>query len=172
LRPAFAIPPAGALNPDCRNPFMRIQNTLKAFAFASLMPLAALAQAPQQVQPPPKVQAPPPPQTMPLEEGEPPAVTIPGGGQRKEEIIKHRKQGRVTEIEVHTPSSSYTVRPNEQPGSALPGDAESTRNRAAQFTIKRFPVPKPKNEEEAEAAQPGAPAAPAASGAPAAPIAK
>jgi len=147
---------------------MRIQHTLTAFAFASLMPLAALAQQ----QAPAKVQAPPPPQTMPLEEGEAPAVTIPGG-QRREEIIEHRKQGRVTEVEVHTPSSSYTVQPNEQRGSALPGDAESNRNRAAQFTIKRFPVPKPKTEEEAEAAaQPGAPAAPAASGAAAAPIAK
>lgn len=151
---------------------MRIQHTLTAFVFASLMPLAALAQQ----QAPAPVQAPPPPQTMPLEEGEAPAVTIPGG-QRREEIIEHRKQGRVTEVEVHTPSSSYTVRPNEQPGSALPGDVESNRNRAAQFTIKRFPAPKPKNEEEAEA-QGGAPAAstaptaPAASGAAAAPIAK
>lgn len=155
--------------PDCPNPFMRIQHTLKAFAFASLMPLAALAQQ----QAPQKVQAPPPPQTMTLEEGEAPAVTIPGGNQRREEIIEHRKQGRVTEIEVHTPASSYTVRPNEQPGSALPGDAESNGNRAAQFTIKRFPIPKPKNEEEANAAaQPGAPTAPAASGGAAAPIAK
>jgi hypothetical protein len=144
---------------------MRIPHTLTAFAFAAFMPLAALAQQPAQPQAPQRVQAPPPPQTQVLEEGEAPAVTIPGGGQRREEIIEHRSQGRVTEVEVHTGGSHYSVRPNDPRGSAVPGDAESSRNRAAQFTVKRFPVPKPQDQQEADAAaQAPAAATPAATG--------
>jgi hypothetical protein len=157
-----AKPLAPRIQPDCRNPFMRIPNSLTAFAFASFMPLAALAQQ-QAVQ---KVQAPPPPETQKLEEGEAPAVTIPGGGQRQNEIIEKRQQGRVTEVEVHTGRSSYTLKPNTPPGSALPGDAESNSNRAPQFTVKRFPVPHPQGQEPADAAAqtPQAATPPAGSG--------
>lgn len=86
--------------------------------------------------------APPPPKLEKLEEGEPPAVTIrkPEG---EKKITEKRKQGKIKEVKVQTGKSTYYLKPNEPVGSALPGDAESSSNRGAQFQVLEFGTPKP-----------------------------
>jgi ribosomal protein L21E len=107
-----------------------------------------------------RAEAPPPPQLERLEEGEAPAVTIPGGGQPERSIPEKREQGRVTEVEVRTGRSTYVVKPLNPAGSALPGDTQANTNRAAQFKVKEFDLSKP--EDLKPRPQPQAPQAPAA----------
>ena len=71
--------------------------TTLSLALAASMP--AFAQQPL-------ADAPPPPRLERLEEGEAPAVTIPGGGQPERSITEKREQGRVTEVEVRTGRST------------------------------------------------------------------
>jgi hypothetical protein len=132
---------------------MRTPFLLTAFPliFAAAMP--ALAQQPRT-----RADAPPPPQLERLEEGEAPAVTIPGGGQPERSITEMREQGRVTEVEVHTGRSTYVVKPLNPAGSALPGDTQANTNRAAQFKVKEFDLGKP--EERKPQPEPQAPAVP------------
>jgi hypothetical protein len=122
--------------------------------FAAMMP----AHAQQQRE---RAAAPPPPQLERLEEGEAPAVTIPGGGPAEKSITEKREQGRVTEVEVRTGRSTYVVKPLNPAGSALPGDTQANTNRAAQFKVKEFDLSPP--EDLKPQAQPAAaPAAPPA----------
>ena len=62
-------------------------------------------------QPRERAEAPPPPRLERLEEGDAPAVTIPGGGPAEKSITEKREQGRVTEVEVRTGRSTYVVKP-------------------------------------------------------------
>jgi hypothetical protein len=110
--------------------------TTLSLALAASMP--AFAQQP-------RADAPPPPRLERLEEGEAPAVTIPGGGQPERSITEKREQGRVTEVEVRTGRSTYVVKPLNPAGSALPGDTQSNTNRAAQFKVKEFDLSKPED---------------------------
>lgn len=110
--------------------------TTLSLALAASMP--AFAQQPL-------ADAPPPPRLERLEEGEAPAVTIPGGGQPERSITEKREQGRVTEVEVRTGRSTYVVKPLNPAGSALPGDTQSNTNRAAQFKVKEFDLSKPED---------------------------
>jgi hypothetical protein len=122
--------------------------------FAAVMP--AHAQQPRE-----RADAPPPPRLERLEEGDAPAVTIPGGGPTEKSINEKREQGRVTEVEVRTGRSTYVVKPINPAGSALPGDAQSSTNRAPQFKVKEFDLQRP--EDLKQQAQPAAaPAAPPA----------
>lgn len=110
--------------------------TTLSLALAASMP--AFAQQPL-------ADAPPPPRLERLEDGEAPAVTIPGGGQPERSITEKREQGRVTEVEVRTGRSTYVVKPLNPAGSALPGDTQSNTNRAAQFKVKEFDLSKPED---------------------------
>lgn len=124
--------------------------------FAAMMP----AHAQQQRE---RAAAPPPPQLERLEEGEAPAVTIPGGGPAEKSITEKREQGRVTEVEVRTGRSTYVVKPLNPAGSALPGDTQANTNRAAQFKVKEFDLSPPEDLKPQPQAQPvAAPAAPPA----------
>jgi hypothetical protein len=84
----------------------------------------------------------PPPKLEKMEEGEPPSVTI-----RKPEsdkkITETRKQGKIKEVKVQRGKNTYYLKPNEPAGSALPGDAESSANRGAQWQVMEFGKPKP-----------------------------
>ncbi|MGN6389679.1 MAG: hypothetical protein ACTHL1_09220 [Burkholderiaceae bacterium] len=146
LSPLFRIPPFPA----------RTACVLQAALLAAM--IAPLAHAQTEVD-----RAPPPPRLEPLPEGEPPAVTIqsPDGNGSKQDrsgtILEKRERGRVTEIKVDKGNSTYYLKPNVQPGSSLPGDAESMRNRAPQWRIGGFDLHRPKDEQK-----PGAsPASPA-----------
>ena len=128
--------------------------TALPLVFAAVIP--AHAQQPRE-----RADAPPPPRLERLEEGDAPAVTIPGGGPAEKSITEKREQGRVTEVEVRTGRSTYVVKPLNPAGSALPGDAQTGSNRAAQFKVKEFDLQRP--EDLKPQAQPAAaPAAPPA----------
>jgi hypothetical protein len=119
---------------------MRTPILLTALPLIFAVSLPALAQ-----QPPQRADVPPPPRLERLEEGEAPAVTIPGGGPAEKSITEKREQGRVTEVEVKTGRSTYVVKPLSPSGSALPGDTQANTNRAAQFKVKEFDLSKPQD---------------------------
>ncbi len=91
-----------------------------------------------------RADAPPPPRLERLEEGEAPAVTIPGRAS-EQKIEDKRENGRITSTTVRTGGSVYTVTPNTPKGSALPGDLQSTSNRPAQWQIMEFSSDPKKN---------------------------
>jgi hypothetical protein len=119
---------------------MRTPILLTALPLIFAVSLPALAQQPLQ-----RADVPPPPRLERLEEGEAPAVTIPGGGPAEKSITEKREQGRVTEVEVKTGRSTYVVKPLSPSGSALPGDTQANTNRAAQFKVKEFDLSKPQD---------------------------
>lgn len=119
---------------------MRTPILLTALPLIFAVSLPALAQQPLQ-----RADVPPPPRLERLEEGEAPAVTIPGGGPPEKSITEKREQGRVTEVEVKTGRSTYVVKPLSPSGSALPGDTQANTNRAAQFKVKEFDLSKPQD---------------------------
>lgn len=109
--------------------------------------------------------APRPPQLQPLEEGEPPEVTIRPPEQQRRITETRAPGGKVTEVKVSTGGSTYVLKANDQAGSALPGDGQANAMRAAQwevleFDLRRTPEQK-QGEGEAEAGAVGAEAPPA-----------
>lgn len=103
-------------------------NALLLLPALVLAPLAVLAQ---------QAAAPEPPRLEKLEEGEAPAITIPGR-QSEQQIEERRDHGEVTSSKVRSGPSTYYVKPNKPRGSALPGDAQSTANQPAQWQIIEF----------------------------------
>ena len=114
-------------------PTTKLWTIVALCAGAYAMPLFAHAQ---------DAATPPPPTLEKLEEGEPPAVTIrkPEG---EKKITEKRKQGKIKEVKVQSGKSTYYLKPNEPIGSALPGDAQSSTNRGAQWEVLEFGKPKP-----------------------------
>ena len=114
-----------------------------------------------------------PPQTERIEPGsDVPATTIP----RKEgtRITEKRdNRGQVTEVEVESGPSRYTLRPNSQVGTAQPGDALSSQ-RGPTWMVREFDFGNPKKQGATEEAVAPAPAratsTPGASGATIAPV--
>ena len=80
----------------------------------------------------------PPPQLEVLEEGEPPAVTIRSREAPREITESREKGGAVSEVRVHSGSSTYYLKPNAPAGSSLPGDAQSPGSRGAQWRVMEF----------------------------------
>ncbi|MDO8299700.1 hypothetical protein [Lacisediminimonas sp.] len=106
----------------------------------------------------PRADAPPPPRLERLEEGQAPAVTIPGRS-TEQKIEDKRENGRITSTTVRTGGSTYTVTPNTPKGSALPGDVQSTSNRPPQWKVLEFSTdPKKDQRNDAPAATPSPPA--------------
>lgn len=97
-----------------------------------------------------------PPKLEKLEEGEAPAITIRKPDTEKK-ITEKRKQGKVTEVKVHSGKSTYYLKSNEPSGSAQPGDAQSNAIRAPQWQVKEFDLGGVKQAKEAEAEQTPAP---------------
>jgi len=118
---------------------------------ACLLPLTAFAQSADQA---------PPPQTQKLEEGEAPEITIRQPGLGEEQITQTRKQGKVDQVKVHSGGSTYYLKPNEQPGSALPGDVESKSMRGSQWQVLEFDMKPQKNPNQVDRT-PDAPQPPA-----------
>lgn len=109
-----------------------------------------------------RADTPPPPRLEKLEEGDAPAVTIPGKSS-EQQIQETRENGRVTSVRVTSGGSTYYVTPNAPKGSAQPGDVQSTSNRPAQWQIMEFSAERQKDARgEAAAAVPAPPPAPPA----------
>jgi hypothetical protein len=107
-----------------------------------------------------------PPKLEKLEEG-PNAdtkVTKPG---LKPEITQRRdNQGKVVEVKVENGKSTYYLKPNEQVGSSVHGDAQSHEVRGAQWKVLEFEAgkkkPKKKDPQAAAEADASAPPTPPA----------
>jgi hypothetical protein len=107
---------------------------------------------------------PPPPKLEKLEEGEQPAITIRPSPGRTNVTEKRALGGKRTEVKVTTGQSTYYLKPNDQPGSSQPGDAESIGNRPAQWEVMMFDSNRARKEQQqAEVAQ-ATPAPPTLSG--------
>lgn len=105
-----------------------------------------------------------PPQLERIEPGsDTPATTIPPR-ERTRITEKRANDGSVTEVEVQSGPSRYTMKPNVGPGNAQPGDAQSSNIRAPQWQVMEFDFGNPKKQDTAD--QPVAPA-PARPGVPA-----
>ena len=117
---------------------------------AATLPLSALAQQSNG-----NGDAPPsrPPQLQPLEEGEEPAVTIRPPDNKGKISEKRAPGGRVTEIKVTSGGSTYYLKPDMTAGSTLPGDAQSSGLRAAQWEVLQFDLSPSQDAKEAEAVQ-------------------
>jgi hypothetical protein len=100
----------------------------------SLCLLAHAGLAAAQQQPPPSEA---PPRLERIEPGsDVPATTLPPP--QGTTITEKKQGGLVTEVQVQTPVSTYTMRPNVPAGNAQPGDAQSSAIRAPQWTVLEF----------------------------------
>jgi hypothetical protein len=134
--------------------------TIAAGVTACAMPLLAGAQSPQQ---PPQT----PPQMEKLEEGEAPAITIRKPDTQRKITETRAKGGKVTEVQVQSGKNTYYLKPNDQAGSALPGDAESNASRPAQWQVMEFDTSRAKEAQQKGAVQTPPPPQPANPPAPA-----
>ena len=80
---------------------------------------------------------------------------------RGTQIREKRSNGQVTEVEVQSGPSRYTLKPNVPAGNAVPGDAQSSAFRAPQWQVMEFDL----NAKRKAAAEAEAAAAAAAAGA-------
>ena len=88
-----------------------------------------------------------PPVLEKLDEGEPPAITIKPSSPRHA-VTEKREGGKVTEVKVKKGKNNYTLKPNTPAGTSLPGDAESSGNRAAQWDVTEFDLGTPLSKEK------------------------
>lgn len=95
-----------------------------------------------------------------MEQGEAPTITIRKPDSEKK-ITEKRDKGKVTEIKVQTGKSTYYLKPNEGPGNAMPGDAQSNENRGAQWSVHEFDLGRKKKGAKQAADVPAEPIAPA-----------
>ena len=100
-----------------------------------------------------------PPKLERIEEGSdtPLTVTPPKASARK--VTEKRENGRVTEVEVQSGPSHYTMKPNVPAGNAVAGDGQSSAVRAPQWTVMEFDLTgkKKKTDKEAVDAAPAPP---------------
>ncbi|MBR7799447.1 hypothetical protein [Undibacterium fentianense] len=78
--------------------------------------------------------APPPPKLEKLEEGPEADVKLIKPESNKLKTVERKENGKVTEVQVRTGKSTYTVKPNNAPKGTPEGDA----NRAAQWKVMEF----------------------------------
>jgi hypothetical protein len=78
--------------------------------------------------------APPPPKLEKLEEGPESDVKLIKQESNKLKTVERKENGKVTEVQVRTGKSTYTVKPNNAPKGTPEGDA----NRAAQWKVMEF----------------------------------
>jgi hypothetical protein len=101
-----------------------------------------------------------PPKLERIEEGSdtPITVTPPQRGAKK--ITEKREGGRVTEVEVKSGKSTYTMKANPPDAVAQPGDTASGSLRPPQWKVLEFDLFKKKQKELSEAAAAATAAAP------------
>ncbi len=59
------------------------------------------------------------------------------------QIIEKRERGQFTSIEVRSGERSYYIDPGEEPGTVVPGDAQSGNTRTPQWKIFEFDLKRP-----------------------------
>jgi hypothetical protein len=106
-----------------------------------------------------------PPRLEQVEEGSDTPITTVTPQERgaKQKIVERRQNGQVTEVQVTTGKSSYTMKPNPPSTISQPGDPASGTLRPPQWKVLEFDLftkKKSKEGEEAEAAAAAAPPPP------------
>lgn len=133
---------------------------IHSFGLLAALPLLTLA---QQAATPPNTPAPPPPKMEKLEEGSQPAVTIRSAPEQTNITEKRAPGGKRTEVKVTKGNNTYYLKPNDQAGSAQPGDAQATQSRPAEWRVMTFDGNrKLKEQQAASAPEPAAPPPPPA----------
>lgn len=143
--------------------------TLCLLAHAGFAGAQATSQTQQQAKPAQQTR----PATQPAQQGRPlqeppqleriepgsdvPATTI-EPRPRTRITEKRGNDGNVTEAEVESGGSRYTLKPNVPAGNAQPGDAQSTAGRAPQWKVVEFDFGNPKKQDTT--AEPVTPAQP------------
>jgi hypothetical protein len=78
-----------------------------------------------------------PPKLEKLEEGEPPTLKL-DKPEVKQKVTQRADGGQIQEEQVQSGGSTYYVHPNQQVGTAQPGDAQSTTNHGVQWKVYEF----------------------------------
>ncbi len=131
---------------------MRTSTIWQVLALSLLVQSAnASAQAPSAA--PPKLEA--------IEETADAPITVTSPNANEQKITEKREQGKVTEVKVTSGKSTYTVRPNNPAGSAMPGDMTGSANRGPQWQVMEFDLGKKKKSQKEQDAADNAPAPPA-----------
>jgi hypothetical protein len=102
-----------------------LATTIVTTCFAISASTAAIAQ---------EKTAPPPPKLEKLEEGPESDIKLIKPESNKLKTVERKDNGKVTEVQVRTGKSTYTVKPNNAPKGTPEGDA----NRAAQWKVMEF----------------------------------
>lgn len=111
--------------------------TSKIWPIASLSAAAMLLSSTALAQQPPAKSDAPQPKLEKLEEGEPPSIKV-GKPEDQRKITETRDDSGVKEVKVQSGGSTYYVKPNQQVGDALPGDAQSSTNHGAEWKVLEF----------------------------------
>lgn len=131
---------------------MMRSSTIRPFVLVALLACAALAGAQAPAKAPPPLEK--------IEEIGDDAITVTGKPDSEKKITEKREQGKVTEVQVNTGRSSYSVKPNTPAGNAMPGDMTGSANRGPQWKVMEFDLgKKSKNPKEQDAADDAPPAA-------------
>ncbi len=110
-------------------------------------PLLASAQSKKDVPPPP------PPQLEKLEDLGESELKLAKPETKNVKTVERKEGGKVTEVQVRSGPSTYTVKESKAPKGTQAGEA----NRAAQWTVMEFGGKKETKEVESKAAQPKGP---------------
>ncbi|MDP1976537.1 MAG: hypothetical protein WA071_28955 [Undibacterium umbellatum] len=108
---------------------------------ASLLMLMLTCTATQAVfaQTPSKADVPPPPKLEKLEEvSDPKGISVSKPEPKNKMMEKRSNGGKVTEVQVKSGKSNYTVKADPEVGNAPKGTVQGDANRAAQWTILEF----------------------------------
>jgi hypothetical protein len=100
-----------------------------------------------------------PPKLERIEEGSEAPITVTPQQRNANQITEKREGGRVTEVEVKSGKSSYTMKANPPGAIAQPGDATGSTLRPPQWKVLEFDLFK-KKQKEGEEADAGTAAAP------------
>lgn len=92
-----------------------------------------------------------PPKLERVEEGSDTPITV-TPQQRREKKIVEKRQGGVTEVQVTTGKSTYTMKGNPPGAVSQPGDTASTTLRPPQWKVLEFDIGRKKPTEKDEAA--------------------
>ncbi len=133
----------------------RTTSVLK-FLLLGILAHASLAQAQQ-------TPSSAPPKLERVEEGSDTPITVTPQQRREKKIVEKREGGRVTEVQVTTGKSSYTMKANPPGAVAQPGDTASGTLRPPQWKVLEFDLlsrKKQKERDEAAAAEAAAAAPP------------
>lgn len=127
-------------------------------SIAALLVTVQLA-APAIAQAPAKIEVPPPPKMEKLEDGFPDKNLSVGKPEAKNKVFeKKNNAGKVTEVQVKSGKSNYTLKADPEVGNAPKGTVQGNANRAPQWTILEFGGKKESKEIEQPPVLPPAPA--------------